>query len=80
VITNGDGDLSGTLTAADIILLVNYIFKAGPEPQPCVAVGDINCDGKVTSADIILLVNHVFKSMAPPCDIDQLIPGIWQCP
>jgi hypothetical protein len=77
---NGDGDQSDNLTAADLILLVNYIFKAGPEPQPCVAVGDINCDGSATSSDIILLVNHVFKSMPPPCDIDQLIPGIWQCP
>jgi len=76
----GDCDESGDRTSADIIYLVNYVFKGSVDPLPCVAMGDVNCDQAITSSDLIVMVNHVFKGMAPPCDIDQLIPGIWQCP
>ena len=65
----GDVNVSGSVTSADIIQLVGYIFKGGAPPLPCVANGDVNCDGSVTSADIIWLVGFVFKGGAPPCDI-----------
>lgn len=64
----GDVNVNGTITSADIINLVNYVFKGGPPPLPCVAAGDVNCNGAVTSADIINLVNYVFKGGPPPCD------------
>lgn len=64
----GDVNVSGTITSADIIGLVNYVFKGGLPPQPCAASGDVNCSGAVTSADIIGLVNYVFKGGLPPCD------------
>lgn len=64
----GDVNLSGTITSADIIGLVNYVFKGGAQPLPCIASGDVNCSGAVTSADIISLVNYVFKAGPPPCD------------
>lgn len=64
----GDVDLSGTITAADIIYLVNFTFKGGPPPNPCAAAGDVNCSGGLSSADIIYLVNFVFKGGAPPCN------------
>jgi len=64
----GDINLSGTITSADIIAMVGYVFKSGAEPLPCVAAGDVNCSGTVTSADVIALVNFVFKGGAPPCD------------
>jgi hypothetical protein len=76
----GDVNLSGSITSADIIGLVNYVFKSGAEPQPCVGAGDVNCSGTVTSADIIGLVNFVFKSGTPPCDVCTLIPATWTCP
>jgi hypothetical protein len=62
----GDCDANGSFTSADIIALVNYVFKSGP---PCLqgCHGDVNCSGQITAADIILLVNHVFKSGPPPC-------------
>ena len=62
----------------DVIL--NYVFKSGALPQPCEAAGDVNCDGAVTASDIIYLVNHVFKSAAAPCDVCDLVPGMWACP
>jgi hypothetical protein len=77
----GDMDLSGQVNSADIIRLVNFVFKGGTNPLPCEAAGDVNCDLKVTSADIIRLVNFVFKGGEPPCDLGSLITnGDWNCP
>jgi hypothetical protein len=65
----GDVNVSHSVTSADAIFLVNYVFKSGLAPSPCHANGDVNCDGVVTSADIIYLVNYIFKLGVPPCDI-----------
>jgi len=80
VVNTGDVNLNGTITSADIIYLVGYVFKGGPAPVPCEAAGDVNCNGSVTSADIIYLVGYVFKGGPPPCDVCTLIPGTWSCP
>jgi hypothetical protein len=64
----GDVNLSGAITSADIIYMVNYVFKSDLDPMPCPAAGDVNCSNSTTSADIIYLVNFVFKSDLPPCD------------
>jgi hypothetical protein len=80
VAITGDVNESGTLTSADIIFEVNFVFKGGATPQPCQAAGDVNCNGSVTSADIIYLVNHVFKGGDAPCDVCTLIPATWTCP
>ena len=80
VTMTGDVDLTEQITSADVIGMVNYVFKGGLEPQPCVAAGDINCSGDVTSADIIWLVAYVFKGQEPPCDICTMIPDPWSCP
>jgi hypothetical protein len=63
--SRGDINADGKKNAADIILLVNYVFKSGPPPNP-VLQGDTECKGGTTSADIIYLVNFVFKSSTPP--------------
>lgn len=80
----GDGNNDGALTSADIILLVNYVFKGGNSPHPIPAVDDTNCDAAVSSADILALVNHVFKGGAPPCDAASecsiSASDSWTCP
>lgn len=63
----GDVNLSGNLTSADIISLVNFVFKSGPDPLPCATSGDVNCSGSITSADVIYMVGHVFKAGPGPC-------------
>jgi hypothetical protein len=80
IVMTGDVNLSSTITSADIIAVVNYVFKSGAEPLPCAAAGDVNCNGTVTSADIIYLVGYVFKSGPLPCDVCTLVPGTWSCP
>ena len=76
----GDVNCNNSVTNADIITLVNYVFKGGIPPCPCIAAGDINCNGTITSADIIALVNYVFKGGPPPCNPCTIIPSLWQCP
>jgi len=62
----GDVNADGVMTSADIIYMVNYIFKSGVPPV-VPGHGDVNCDGVTTTADIIYMVNFIFKSASPPC-------------
>jgi subtilisin family serine protease len=65
----GDVNNDGSLTSADIIYMVNHVFKSGVAPVPVSEVGDVNCSGSLTSADVIYLVNYVFKGGPAPCDV-----------
>ena len=71
--------MTGTVTAADVLCMVSFVFLGPCPPQPCKAAGDVNCTGTVTTADIIYTVNYIFKSGIPPCDvcsiIHTLLPG-----
>jgi len=69
----GDVDTSGSVSSADIIYMVNSVFKGGPAPLPVPEAGDVNCSSSRTSADIIFLVNFVFKGGAAPCDACTLL-------
>jgi dockerin type I repeat protein len=62
----GDVNKSGTINSADIIYLVNFVFKAGAAPLCSPSQGDVNCNGVTNSADIIYLVNFVFKGGPGP--------------
>jgi len=61
--TNGDG----TINSADVVYLINYLFKNGPEPDPLCA-GDVNCDEVINSADVVYLINYLFKGGPAPCE------------
>ncbi|EQB63248.1 MAG: blue (type 1) copper protein [candidate division Zixibacteria bacterium RBG-1] len=62
----GDANGNGTINLADIIYLVNFVFKGGPIPNP-LCVGDANnSGGNPNLADIIFLVNFVFKGGLAP--------------
>jgi len=78
IVIAGDVNISGAITSADVIYLVNFVFKGLAPPLPCTANGDVNCSGAVTSADIIYLVMHVFKGQPAPCDICN-DPGAQSC-
>lgn len=62
----GDVNQSGQVTSADIIALVNCIFKCGPGIFAELELGDVNCSGMTTVSDVILIVNYVFKGMPLP--------------
>lgn len=67
----GDVNESGSITAADVIYLINWILLDGPAPKPCVGAGDVNCTGLINSADVVYLINYTFKSGLVPCSICQ---------
>jgi len=61
----GDVSRDGLLDLGDVLYLVNYLYKAGPAPEPLPA-GDANCDGVVNLGDVIYLINYLFKGGSPP--------------
>lgn len=69
VLMPGDANYDSTVTSADVIYLVQYVFRSGTPPLPLSHCGDIDCTGVVTSSDVIRLVNYVFKGGAAPCDV-----------
>jgi hypothetical protein len=62
----GDANGDGVINSADVVYLINYLFKGGPPPEPLEA-GDVNCDGIINSADVVYLINYLFKGGPPPC-------------
>jgi hypothetical protein len=64
----GDVNQNNSINSADVVYLMNYIFKGGPDPLPCPANGDVNCSYSIDSADLIHMVNWVFRGGPPVCD------------
>jgi len=62
------GDVNGddVINSADIVFLINYLFKSGLAPDP-LELGDVNCDDVINSADVVYLIDYLFKGGPPPC-------------
>jgi hypothetical protein len=61
----GDLDESWSTTTADVVTLINYVFRGGSlATPPCAA--NVSGDDIVNSSDIILLVNYLFKGGVAP--------------
>lgn len=63
--TRGDANGDGTIDLADVVYLLNYLFKGDSAPDPLEA-GDANCDGALELGDAIHLLNYLFKGGPPP--------------
>lgn len=64
-ISRGDCNGDSRRSVTDVLYLVNYLFKSGPQPNP-MTVGDIDCDTQVNINDVIYLINYLFKSGPGP--------------
>jgi hypothetical protein len=71
-VSSGDdrGDVNvpygdGTVDAADVVFLLNYLFRGGDPPVPYIE-GDTNCDGTVSPGDVVYLINYLYKGWPPP--------------
>jgi hypothetical protein len=60
IVICGDVNDDGTLNAADVVYLIDYLFIGGPEPKPMECVGDVNGDGIVDISDVVYLINYLF--------------------
>jgi parallel beta-helix repeat protein len=69
---NSDGSIEpkgpkvGAVTVGDIVFVLNYLFRKGPEPCPFHAA-DTNCDGTVDTEDLVCLINYFFRGGDIPC-------------
>jgi len=61
----GDANGDGVIDLADVVYLVNYLYKGGDPPVP-VEAGDANCDGVVDLADVVYLINYLYRGGDPP--------------
>jgi len=61
----GDADGSGLVDLGDILFLVNYLYKAGLEPNPP-SSGDPSNDCTIDLTDILFLVNYLYRGGPAP--------------
>jgi len=73
----GDANSDLTVSVADIVYLVSYLFKGGPPPNP-IWKGDANGDCKVTASDVVYLVSYLYKG-GPPPQLNFSCVGWWKC-
>ncbi len=64
----GDVNMSGDIDILDIVYLINYVYKGGPEPLPYAIAGDVDCDDAVNILDIDCLINFKYKGGPAPLD------------
>jgi hypothetical protein len=67
---SGDADLSGDIELADVVTLVNYLFRKADPPQPFYLQGDVDCSGRIGLRDPVRLVSYLFRQdwRASPCE------------
>jgi hypothetical protein len=63
----GDCNNDTSVTVSDVVYLITYVLKSGPQPKLYVFVGDVTCDGVVNVTDIVYLINYLFKNGPVPC-------------
>jgi hypothetical protein len=61
----GDCNGDGSLTVADAIYTISYLYRDGPLPE---GSADVNLDGRITSADAIYLVGYIYRDGPAPCE------------
>jgi hypothetical protein len=61
----GDVNGTGNVDIADIVYLVSFLLKHGPEPDPLYCA-NTNGDSNVNIADIVYLISYLFKHGSMP--------------
>jgi hypothetical protein len=64
----GDADGEPGINILDIVYVINYLYKHGPEPvcSPVTSCTDVNSDRLVNILDIVYLINYKYKSGSEP--------------
>lgn len=64
--THGDANHDLEVDVDDVVYLINYLYRYGPEPIPLEA-GDANCDEETGVEDVVYLINWLYRNGPPPC-------------
>jgi len=60
--TCGDINNDGSINIMDVVYVINYKYKGGPEPL-YMGMADVNhCDGYINILDVVYLINYKYKS------------------
>jgi len=67
----GDADKSGAVNILDVVFLINYKYKEGPEPLSP-AYSNVDCISPINILDIVYLINYKYKDgpMLNCCRVD----------
>jgi len=63
----GDCKQDGVIDLGDLLLIINYLYKSGPAPDP-LCIGDVSCDYLVDLGDVLYLVSYLYKGGQSPCE------------
>jgi subtilisin family serine protease len=61
----GDANGDGTVDIADVVHLINYLYRGCAAPDP-LAAGDPNADCVVDIADVVCLINYLYRGGVAP--------------
>jgi len=61
----GDVNSDGIVNSSDIVYLIDYLFKNGPEPSD-LSAADVNFDCLINAADIVYLIDYLFRGGPRP--------------
>ncbi|NMC44937.1 MAG: hypothetical protein GYA46_13545 [candidate division Zixibacteria bacterium] len=61
----GDVDGNGKVNIGDGVIIITYVFRGGPPPDPFES-GDLNCDNLVSIGDAVFIVNYLFRGGPEP--------------
>jgi hypothetical protein len=67
----GDVNVDGKYNVADVIYMINYLFKSGPKPIEFVDQMDVDSNHLSNVADVIYSINYLFKGGPPAIDEDR---------
>jgi len=61
----GDANSDGTIGILDVVMIINNIYKGGPEAQPPY-VANVNGDEIINILDVVYLINYIYKGGPEP--------------
>jgi hypothetical protein len=61
----GDCNHDGIINMADVVYLINYLYRVGPAPYPWDA-GDVDCDKDIDADDLDYLIAYLYQGGPPP--------------
>lgn len=60
-VDHGDANGDGEIEIGDVVVLISYLFRNGPAPDPLEA-GDATCAGEVSVDDVVYLISYLFRN------------------